>query len=207
MMLSKDIYYKIFSYLYPEINYLMLINKQYMRYISTFLKNSRIKCIDDVVDFSNINFQKILSFLNKNLHHKFIRLNYIRDNIPLIFRDKTIYISHSDLYVDDVIQTHKLNIDNCNILTDTIKIKNTKHVTIKNIHNPNTLILTIELSNVEHFIFINELTIYYVAISVKIDESCNDISIFNKHRCPIQIIHNGTHTLKFNYKYIYSKKQ
>lgn len=200
MTLSDNVHYKIISYLYPKIGYLRLINKKFLSYIRILLKKGRIINIDDVVDFFHINFQKIINFLDKCPYYKFIRLNYINDNIDVCelikhvtFQNKMIYISNSKLCVYDDIQTHELHIHNCTISTDKIKIKNVKYVIFENIYN---FFLSLELSNVDSFIFTNEhkSLLYDTQTTIQIDENCKNFIIYNRQKDPIKIIHKDNVT-------------
>ena len=211
MSLSDNVHYKIISYLYPKIHFLRLINKKFKNYIRILLKKSRIINIDDVVDFFHINFQKIIKFLDRCPHYKFIRLNYINDYVDVgeLIKHKTIqnkmtYISNSKLYIYDDIQTHELHIHNCAIInSDKIKIKNVKYVIFENIYN---FFLSLELSNVDFFIYKNEnKSLHYnTQTTIQIDENCKNFIIYNRQKYPIKILHKDNETfLQFGNHHYY----
>lgn len=212
--LPENIHYKIISYVFPKINSLKLINKKFLRYISIILKKGRIKNVDDVVNFYHIKFKKIINFIDKNPHYKFITLNYVNDCVDVCqlinhinFSDIILSISNSNIYIEKEIQTHKLYIHNCKMTNgiDNIKIKNTKHFICDRVYNSSTETLLLELTDVETFVYTNNYSSAGVhlknnclslnmKITIKINENCNKFSIYNHQDKPIQIIFEETET-------------
>lgn len=205
MNIPDNIHYKIISYLYPNINYLKLINKKFLNYVHIILKKGRIKNIDDVVEFSHIKFKKIIDCLDKHPHYKHITLNYVNNCINVCqlikhtsFSDTIISISNSNIYIEKEIHTHKLYINNCKITNgiDIIKIKNTKYFICEKLYiSTNTL--TLELSNVDFFEYTNNSIFCNLFADMKTIikmNNCRKFNINNKREQLLLITHKGLET-------------
>ena len=205
-ILTVDIYFKIFSYLYPSLNYLYLVNNKFFKYSLILLdKLNKIKVIDDVLEFNNINFDDIFNILNIYANYKYLRLNHINDNIDIckllklinISSEITIFISNSNIFISSDINTYKLNIFNCKIDVEQsmnkINIIDSKYININKINILRNIFLSLELTNVFEFIYINTIC------DIKTIEmnNCEKYMIYNRNKYLLKIIFpNGDFILK-----------
>lgn len=152
-----------------------------------------------------IKFKKIIDFLDKHPHYKFITLNYVNDCVDVCqlinhidFPDITISISNSNIHIEKEIRTNKLYINNCRMTEriDIIKIKNTKYFICEKLYiSTNTL--TLELFNVDFFEYTNNSIFcnWFADMKTTIKmNNCRKFNINNKLEQLLLITHKELET-------------
>ena len=152
-----------------------------------------------------IKFKKIIDFLDKHPHYKFITLNYVNDCVDVCqlinhidFPDITISISNSNIHIEKEIRTNKLYINNCRMTEriDIIKIKNTKYFICEKLYiSTNTL--TLELFNVDFFEYTNNSIFCDLFADMKTTikmNNCHKFNINNKLEQLLLITHKELET-------------
>lgn len=206
-LLTKNIYDIIFSYLYPSLNNIRLINKTFAKYVWNIInKHNRIKHIDDIIEFNHIHFEKMLNILSECKKYRFLRLNYLIDTVDICkliqiihslnTTDIIIFILNSDICITESIQTYKLYLNNCNVKRSLNKIcvNNTKYIEFNKINNTCRVFSLLELTNVYEFVCKNFKNTHMQMIEMN---DCKNYMIYNIDIHPFKIsFPNGDFILK-----------